>query len=62
MRRRSITRDQAIDQVIKMNERLAVAGLARERIVLELFLVDAADLLGDRHGVTVLIVDAGDPQ
>ena len=38
---------------------LAVIGVAGKEITLELFLVNAADLLADRHRVAVFVVDAG---
>jgi hypothetical protein len=53
---------KAIGEVLKMNERLAFAGVAREEIALQLLFIDTTDLLRNGDGVAVFIIDARDAQ
>src|SRR5688572_16282868 len=50
------------DEVIKMDEGLAMIAIAGKEVTLELFLVDAADVLSDGNGMTILIVNARDAE
>ena len=51
-----------IDEIIKVQRRLAVRGVSGEQVAGGLALVDAGDLLGKKRGAAALVVDPGRPQ
>ena len=51
-----------IDEIVEVQRRLAVRGVAGEQVAGGLTLVDAGDLLGEEGGAAALVVDAGRPQ